>query len=92
MDEGVLHFTTGLITMGYLVAGLFFLRFWRRTGDLLFLAFCCAFWLFALNQALVPLSGWTREETSWFYLLRLAGFGLIIVAILSKNRAHLIRR
>jgi hypothetical protein len=81
----MIEFSAGLITMGYVVAGLFFLRFWRRTGDKLFLAFCCAFWLFALNQALVPLSGLSREETSWFYLLRLAGFVLIIAAILSKN-------
>jgi hypothetical protein len=79
------EFVTGLITMGYLVAGLFFMRFWRRTGDTLFLIFCLAFWLFALNQALVPLSGLPREEASGFYLLRLAGFGLIIAAILAKN-------
>lgn len=83
--SGNMEFTAGLITMGYLVAGLFFMRFWRRTGDRLFLAFCLAFWLFALNQALVPLSGLPREEASGFYLLRLAGFGLIIAAILGKN-------
>lgn len=81
----MLEFMSGLITMGYLVAGLFFLRFWKRTGDRLFLAFSLAFWLFALNQLLVPLSGLPREEASGFYLLRLAGFGLIIVAILAKN-------
>ncbi|MCC7346840.1 MAG: hypothetical protein IT538_05520 [Variibacter sp.] len=81
----MLEFTAGLITMGFLIAGVFFLRFWTRTGDRLFLVFSLAFWLFALNQALVPLSGWPREETTWFYLLRLAGFGLIIAAILAKN-------
>jgi hypothetical protein len=81
----MLEFTAGLITMGYLTAGLFFLRFWRRTGDGFFLAFCIAFWLFALNQALVPLSGLPREEASSIYLLRLAGFAMIIVAILVKN-------
>jgi hypothetical protein len=81
----MIDFTAGLITMGYLVAGLFFLRFWWRTRDGLFVAFCVAFWLFALNQALVPLSGLSREEASWIYLLRLAGFAIIIVAILQKN-------
>jgi hypothetical protein len=81
----MIDFTAGLITMGYLIAGLFFLRFWRRTGDGFFLAFCLAFWLFALNTALVSLANLSREETSWFYLLRLAGFGLIIAAILVKN-------
>ena len=84
----MLQFSAGLITMGYFIAGLFFLRFWKRTGDRFFMAFWLAFWLFALNQALVPLSGLPREEASWFYLLRLIGFGLIIAAILAKNAAR----
>lgn len=88
----MIDFTAGLITMGYFVAGLFFLRFWWRTRDALFVAFCLAFWLFTLNQALVSLSGLPREEMSWFYLLRLAGFGLIIAAILLKNAKPLDRR
>jgi hypothetical protein len=81
----VFEFSAGLITMGFLVAALFFFRFWRRTGDRLFVTFGWAFLLFALNQALVALSGLPREEASWFYLLRLAGFGLIIYAIAAKN-------
>jgi hypothetical protein len=83
----MMGFAAGLITMGYVIAGLFFLRFWRRTRDPLFLSFCAAFWLFALNHALVALSGLPREEASSFYLLRLLGFGLIIAAILVKNAA-----
>ena len=79
------EFSAGLITMGYVVAGLFFLRFWLRTRDGLFATFACAFWLLALSQALVALSGLPREEAGWFYLLRLTGFLLIIVAIVAKN-------
>jgi hypothetical protein len=79
------EFIAGMITMGFLVASLFFLRFWRRTGDWLFIAFGIAFLLFALNQALVVLTGIPREEQSWIYLLRLAGFALLIVAIAGKN-------
>jgi hypothetical protein len=71
--------------MGYAIAGLFFLRFWSRTRDLLFMAFAVAFWLLALNQALVALSEAPREEQTWFYLLRLAAFLLIIAAIVGKN-------
>jgi hypothetical protein len=78
-------FVWGLITMGYAIAGLFFLRFWSRTRDLLFMAFAVAFWLLALNQALVALSEAPREEQTWFYLLRLAAFLLIIAAIVGKN-------
>ena len=78
-------FVWGLITMGYLIAGLFFLRFWTRTRDGLFAAFCAAFWLLALSQGLVALSGVSREEQTWFYLLRVVAFLLIIAAVAAKN-------
>lgn len=78
-------YVSGAITMGYLVAGLFFLRFWARTRDSLFVTFAFAFWLLALNQLLVALSGTPREEQSWIYLLRLVAFVLIIVAVVRKN-------
>ena len=78
-------FVLGLIVMGYLVAAVFFLRFWRRTRDALFAAFAAAFLLFALNQTLLALSGLEDEARGWIYLIRLAGFSLIIVAILWKN-------
>jgi hypothetical protein len=79
-------FVSGLITMGFLVSGLFFLRFWARTRDLLFAAFAAAFWLLAINQALLALSDLPVEERSWMYLLRLAAFLIIIVAVALKNR------
>ena len=78
-------FLSGAITFGFLVAGLFFARFWRRTRDGLFLAFAAAFGLLGLNQALLVLSGMPVEERSPLYLLRLAAFLLIIVAIVRKN-------
>lgn len=79
-------FVSGLITMGFLVSGLFFLRFFMRTRDLLFAAFAAAFWLLAANQALLALSNLPVEERSWMYLLRLAAFAIIIAAIVLKNR------
>lgn len=79
-------FVSGLITMGFLVSGLFFVRFWVRTRDTLFAAFAAAFWLLAANQALLALSNLPVEERSWMYLLRLAAFAIIIVAIALKNR------
>lgn len=82
------NFVNGLIAMGFAVAGVFFMRFWSRTKDELFLAFALGFWLLALNAALVVLIGAPREELSWVYLLRLAGFLLIIAAILRKNLAR----
>jgi len=78
-------FGAGLIAMGFIVAALFFIRFWWRTRDDLFLAFGFAFVLMALNQGLPALLNVPREEQSPFYLLRLAAFILIIVAIIGKN-------
>jgi hypothetical protein len=78
-------FLSGLTTMGYLVAGLFFLKFWTRTRDPLFVIFAGAFWLLAINQALLSLIAVPREEQSWTYLLRLAAFCLLAAAIVHKN-------
>jgi hypothetical protein len=78
-------FISGMTAMGFATAALFFLRFWRRTGDVLFAIFAVSFTLFALNQGLSSLSGIDREDQSWIFLLRLAGFALLLVAILQKN-------
>ena len=79
-------FLSGAVTLGFLLCGLHFLSFWKRTRDSLFLAFACAFWLLGLNQALLALGNIPVEERSWVYLLRLAAFVLIIVAVAGKNR------
>ena len=85
MTDPVYLFFAGAISMGFAVAGVFFLRFWRRTRDLLFLAFAAAFGLLAANHAVIALSGTPREEQSPYFLLRLAAFVLLIAAILWKN-------
>ncbi len=79
-------FISGAIVMGFVVAGLFFLRFWKRTGDRLFVAFALAFWLLGTVQAILALSEIPVEERSPVYLLRLAAFALIIASITIKNR------
>lgn len=80
-------FLSGLVTGGFLIAGLFFLRFWRRTNDSLFLWFALAFWLLGVGQAILALGSIPVEERSWIYLIRLVAFSLILVAIYRKNRA-----
>lgn len=80
-------FVSGANTVGYLIAALLFLKFWRRTRDALFLSFAAAFGLMAVNQALPPLLGITTENLSGVYIFRLAAFALIIFAILRKNLA-----
>ena len=73
------------VSLGFLAIGLFFLKFWRRTGDSLFLAFAVAFALLAANQAAPVLLGIPSENQAYIYLLRLFAFLLIIWAILRKN-------
>jgi len=80
----MIPFTHGIATMGFAVAGLFFLRFWRRTNDVFFVLFGLAFWLFAINTTLIILLDF-NDFAAIAYLPRLVGFSLIIVAILSKN-------
>ncbi|HTG63281.1 MAG TPA: DUF5985 family protein [Sphingomicrobium sp.] len=80
-------FFSGVVAAGFLFSGLFFLRFWRRTHDGLFISFALAFWLLGLGQALVALTDIPVEERSWIYLIRLAAFLLILLAIFRKNRA-----
>ena len=76
----------GLFTTASLVAALFFLRFWKRSGESLFLNFALAFVLLAANNALSAFIG--GDEYPAIYLLRLSGFALIIFAILRKNLAR----
>jgi hypothetical protein len=82
----LLDFLSGAITMGFAISGLFFLRFWKRTGESLFLPFALAFWLLGLAQALLTFTDIPVEERSWLFLLRLAAFSLILISIWIKNR------
>jgi hypothetical protein len=82
----LIEFLSGAVAAGFLLASLFFLRFWKKTSDGLFLAFACAFFLLGLGQALLALANVPEEERSALYLVRLAAFALILVAIIRKNR------
>ena len=84
-------FLSGFVSCGFLVAGLFFLRFWRRSGDSLFVWFAVAFWLLGLGQALLALAGIPVEERSSIYLIRLAAFLLILFAMWWQNRRRGLR-
>lgn len=77
---------TGAVITGNAIAALFFLKFWRRTGDRLFLAFAAAFLLMGLVPLLTAVRDVPREEQSAFYLIRLAAFLIIIWAIAAKSR------
>jgi hypothetical protein len=76
----------GAVIMGYAVASVFFLKFWRRTGDRLFLAFFASFLLLGAVPLLTAWLNIPREEQSAVYLLRAAAFMIIIVAIMINSR------
>lgn len=79
------EFLSGAVTLGHFIAALFFLRFWRKTHDRLFLAFALAFVLFALNQGFAHVLAIYHEPSSFIYALRVLGFVLILFAIVDKN-------
>jgi hypothetical protein len=79
------EFFSGFLGAAFFVCALFFLRFWRRTRDSLFLAFAFAFSLLALQQFLTVFLGLPEEERGWIYVLRMIAFLAIIGAIVRKN-------
>jgi hypothetical protein len=80
-------FAEGMLTAGYLIAALFFLRFWRETDDRLFAFFAASFSLLTVQRVLLALVRGTDDHTAWIYLIRLLAYVLILVAIYDKNRA-----
>ena len=87
MPMTLVDFLSGATALGFFVCGLFFLRFWRRTRDPLFMAFAMAFALLGIGQTVLALANIPTEERGSLFLIRLSAFALILIAILRKNRA-----
>lgn len=81
----MIQFLAGAVTLAHLLAAIYFLRFWRKTSDRLFVNFASAFLLFALNQLVVAGLGTADERYNYAYVLRILGFVLILFAIVDKN-------
>ena len=81
-------FLIGVIATASLTAGLFFLKFWRKTRDWFFLAFGASFIIEGLNRSAVLLVQKPNEGSPWTYLVRLLSLLLILAAILTKNYSH----
>ena len=76
----------GGIGVAAFAAGLFFLRFWRQTHDRFFLFFAISFWIEGAQRVFL-FQYWGHDEaTPLAYVPRLVAYGLIIVAIVDKNR------
>jgi hypothetical protein len=80
------EFLMGAIAMASTVVAMFFLRFWRDTGDRLFMIFAIAFILLATTRLGLALSNQPLEGQTHWYWFRFAAFALILFAIVDKNR------
>ena len=76
---------TGAIAMASAVIALFFLRFWRASGDRFFLYFALSFAIEGLHRVVAALLYHDNEDSPLHYLVRLLAYGLILWAILEKN-------
>lgn len=77
---------SGVLFAEYAVIALFFLRFWTSARDRLFLMFSIAFTILAFQRLAIALTHELFEQQAALYLLRLAAFIVIIIAIVDKNR------
>jgi hypothetical protein len=80
------QFLSGGIALVTAFSGLFFLRFWRRTRDRFFLYFALSLWIEAAHRATLGLYPEITDTNPFSYMLRIVAYGLIILAILHKNR------
>ncbi len=78
----------GGILVAYLAVALFFLRFWKKSGDRFFLTFAVAFAVLAGERLLLVTVNPASEGAPFIYLARLLAYSLIIFAIVDKNRAR----
>ena len=76
----------GAVAMASFIAALFFLRYWRQTRDGFFLLFAIAFALDAATRLVLGFTRVSDETEPLFYVARLVSFGLILFAIIQKNR------
>jgi len=76
----------GALTIESWAIALFFLRFWRDSGDRLFIVFAIAFLVLGVDwggRGAWPPSAETRH---YYFLFRLIAFVLLIAGIVDKNR------
>ena len=84
-------FLFGMIAAQSLIIALFFLKFWMKSSDRLFLWFAIAFLLLAAERLALNIFVTVDEPRSLVYVLRLLAFGLITFAVIDKNKRSVSR-
>ena len=77
------NFLHGAAMLASATVALFFLRYWRSTGDRLFVMFSVAFSLLSAHWVVLSVSPGLVNHA---HVLRFAAFALIALAVLDKNR------
>jgi hypothetical protein len=88
-------FLSGITMATFSAAALFFIKFWRASGDHFFLKFSIACVLIAVERVATlfipesfnPIRSSFEGAATWTYLIRLLAFILILNAVLIKNRS-----
>ena len=81
-------FLLGIIVTTSFAAAAFFLKFWKQTNDVLFLAFGVAFAIEGLNRLAFLSLDEVEQGHPIIYMVRLASYLLILAAIVHKNRGR----
>jgi hypothetical protein len=84
----MIDFLDGASCLACTAIALFFLRFWRLSGDRLLGFFGLAFVMLAINRVVLAALDDPTEAEAFVYLARAVAFALIVVAILDKNRTR----
>lgn len=79
-------FFDGGAAISCLAAAVFFVRFWRESGDRLFLCLAAAFSCFAINYSVLGLLPLADEWRAYAFALRLVGFVAILIGVTLKDR------
>ena len=79
-------FLNGAAAMACIAIGTYLARFWHESGDRLFWCLAAAFWIFAINYAVIGLLPLADERMAYAFALRLVGFVAILVGVTLKDR------
>jgi uncharacterized protein DUF5985 len=75
----------GASAFACVVIALFFLRFFQRSRELLFLLFALGFSLLAINWVGPAVASVQSESRTYLFIVRLAAFLLLLGGIVHKN-------
>jgi Family of unknown function (DUF5985) len=86
------HVLLGAVVMGDVMAALFFVRYWNRTSDRLFLFFAASFVADAVSRIVVDQGIPPFGLEALGYMIRILSYVLIIAGIVYKNRGSRMSR